>query len=76
MDEIYKSLLEIMENNGVNPEEDNYIDNIDSIVYISMVVEIETKYNICFTENDMRTDLFEDLDVTTSIVKRLIDNNK
>lgn len=86
MDEKLKYMIDILvDNNIVSKDEitnenysdilSNIADGIDSILYMSILVDIEEKYGIELPENVLEKNVFENIDDFISIINDRINSH-
>lgn len=66
-----ETLLDIMEQNGIEYEDDKLISKLDSIQYISAMVAIEEEFEIEIPEQYLVQNVFENLDHLSSIISEI-----
>lgn len=71
---IKKDLERIFDENGVDSSDQQQLNDIDSIQYISIIVEIEQLFNIVLPDFVLSQNKFIDFDRFVSIVTNLYEN--
>ena len=78
-DKIRKAILKLLENNGVVIESDegdldlrNY--SIDSILFISFIVDLENEFSIAIPDEYLTIELLQSIDGLTNLIIELINS--
>lgn len=78
-DKIRKAILKLLENNGVIIESDegdldlrNY--SIDSILFISFIVDLENEFSIVIPDEYLTIELLQSIDGLTNLIIELINS--
>ena len=81
--EIIEYIVELIEQHGklpaeVNPEEFNYIDTgyIDSIAIMKFMIELERRFEISLTPQDMVRDDFRTVEGLCDIIMKKMEKNR
>ena len=67
-------IIEKIELNGAEINEKGEIEDIDSIVFISLVLDLEEEFNIEIPDEYLLMSTFSSIDNITLIINKLIDN--
>ena len=67
-------IIEMIELNGAGINEKGEIEDIDSIVFISLVLDLEEEFNIEIPDEYLLMSTFSSIDNITLIINKLIDN--
>ena len=67
-------IIEKIELNGAEINEKGEIEDIDSIVFISLVLDLEEEFNIENPDEYLLMSTFSSIDNITLIINKLIDN--
>ena len=67
-------IIEMIELNGAEINEKGEIEDIDSIVFISLVLDLEEEFNIEIPDEYLLMSTFSSIDNITLIINKLIDN--
>lgn len=71
MDEIER----IFEENGVDAQDKDQLMEMDSLQYMTIIVEIEQKYGIVFPDEYLERNMVEDFEEFVNAVVGLVDNS-
>jgi len=78
-DKIRKAILKLLENNGIVIESDegdldlrNY--SIDSIMFISFIVDLENEFSIAIPDEYLTIELLQSIDGLTNLIIELINS--
>ena len=69
---IHDQIVEIFEENGVDAENADSFNNIESIQYISIIVDIEQKFDVSLPDYILTRDDILNFDQFADIVKEVI----
>jgi acyl carrier protein len=69
---IKESIIECLAECGIDISRDNYVDEIDSVTYVSCLVELEQKFEIVFPDEYLAENFFEEIDKLVSIIEALV----
>lgn len=69
---IHDQIVEIFEENGVDVENADSFNNIESIQYISIIVDIEQKFDVSLPDYILTRDDILNFDQFADIVKEVI----
>ena len=67
-------IIEKIELNGAEINEKGEIEDIDSVVFISLVLDLEEEFNIEIPDEYLLMSTFSSIDNITLIINKLIDN--
>lgn len=73
--EIKQKLIECIEESGITILEDGTLEDIDSLKFISCIVEIERIFEIEFPDDLLLIDYFLDIDSLSKIILNIIEEN-
>ena len=65
MMEIKTEILNIMDSNGIEYSDGKMSGEIESMQFVSALIELEECFNVEFPESMIRADVFYDLDILT-----------
>lgn len=69
---IYERLKKVFDNNGVDI--DNYsINEIESIIYISLIIDIEDEFQIVFEEEFLDVNIIRNIDTLIDYIKETLE---
>jgi phosphopantetheine attachment domain protein len=76
-EKIYNIIKDMMTEEGKKIESNQYdvVENLDSIEFVSLIVEIETEFNIEIDDNDYDIEKMNSVEKLTNLVSRYIINN-
>lgn len=69
IDKIEARVIEIVEENGIEIDDEGKFDNVDSIKFISMLVSIEQEFNIEIPDDFLLLDNILNISSITAIVE-------
>lgn len=72
---IKTEIKRIFEENGVNISDPDSLENLDSIQYVTIIVEIEQFFNITFPDYILADNAFVDFQKFINIVSDLYENS-
>lgn len=73
---IKNELIRICEENGVDPSDDQQLINVDSIQYISIIVEIEQFFEIVLPDDLLSENGLVDFDCFVSTVRNIYEGSQ
>ena len=80
IEQVKKSIIKLLQNNGVliesnddNLDVNNY--SIDSIMFISIIVDIENQFSIAIPDEYLTIELLKSIDGLTNLVIELTNQN-
>ena len=69
---IREELQNIFEENGVDTSDSQQLREIDSVQYITIIVEIEQKFNIVLPDSYIEKNVAEDFDVFVDMIQEIL----
>lgn len=69
---IVKGIIDIFIENGINIEDRMVVTDIDSLVYMTIIVEIEQKFNIVLPDTVLSDNVFNDMDGFVNIIYQIV----
>lgn len=69
---IREKLQNIFEENGVDTSDSQQLREIDSVQYITIIVEIEQKFNIVLPDSYIEKNVAEDFDVFVDMIQEIL----
>ena len=73
--DIKDEIERIFEENGVDAQDKDQLMEIDSLQYMTIIVEIEQKYGIVFPDEYLERNMVEDFEKFVNTVVGLVDNS-
>ena len=70
--EVINKLINIFEDNGIDVENQNIISEIDSLVYMTIIVEIEQIFNIDLPDTVLKENVFNDIDGFSNVIYQIV----
>lgn len=70
--EVINKLINIFEDNGIDVENQNIISEIDSLVYMTIIVEIEQIFNIVLPDTVLKENVFNDIDGFSNVIYQIV----
>lgn len=71
--EIKNEIIRIFDENGVDAFDKNQLDEVDSIQYISIIVEVEQFFQITLPDEILIENKFSDFEAFVFVVKEIIE---